>query len=35
MKTFILSIQVGGFSIYTVNPVLYKTCEYLDFSHLN
>ncbi len=35
MKTFLLSIQVGGFSIYTVIPVLYKTGEYFDFSQLN
>ena len=34
MKTFLLSIQVDGFSIYTVNCVFYKTCDELDFIQL-
>ena len=31
MKTFLLSIQVYGLSIYTVNDVLYKTRITLNF----
>lgn len=31
MKFFLLSIQVYGFSIYTVNDVLYKILDQLEF----
>ncbi len=31
MKSFLLSIQVYELSIYTVNHVLYKICDNLEF----
>ncbi len=34
MNTYLLSIQVDGVSIYTMNHVLYKTSECVDFIQL-